>query len=241
MDETKLSSNLLLKCCNLGKSYKEFSGLSTVLSGVNLELYPNEKVAIMGCSGSGKSTLLGLLAGLDTSTTGSVYLLEKNLSNITERERCKFRNKHLGFVYQFHHLLSEFTVLENVCIPALIGRKSIKESRRRALYLLKKVGLGHRLEHRPHALSGGERQRVAIARALINCPSLVLLDEPTGNLDTLASEVIKDLIFEISEDNETTFLVATHDTHLATQMDRILYLHEGNLHSENPEYLLSFR
>ncbi|MGY4532441.1 lipoprotein-releasing system ATP-binding protein [Pseudomonas sp. TE3786] len=219
----------VLSCRNLGKSYDEGPQSVVVLSGLELELHPGERVAIVGSSGSGKSTLLNMLGGLDTPSTGSVWLAGEELSALSEKKRGLLRNRALGFVYQFHHLLPEFTALENVCMPLLIGKVAIPEARQRATKLLERVGLGHRLTHKPAELSGGERQRVAIARALINNPGLVLLDEPTGNLDHHTAQGIQDLMLELSRDSKTAFLVVTHSQELAQQMDRIWRLEDGKL------------
>ena len=224
-----MSDKSVLSCRNLGKSYEEGPQTVVVLSNVELELLPGERVAIVGTSGSGKSTLLNMLGGLDTPSQGSVWLAGEELSALNEKARGLLRNRALGFVYQFHHLLPEFTALENVCMPLLIGKTPIPEARQRATALLERVGLGHRLNHKPAELSGGERQRVAIARALVNRPGLVLLDEPTGNLDQHTAEGIQELMRELSQDSNTAFLVVTHDMQLARQMDRVLSLQDGKL------------
>ncbi len=229
MSDSRMSDKAVLSCRNLGKSYDEGPESVQVLSGLNLELHAGERIAIVGSSGSGKSTLLNLLGGLDRPTQGSVWLAGEELSALGERARGLLRNRELGFVYQFHHLLPEFTALENVCMPLLIGRTAIPEARERAEALLKRVGLGHRLNHKPAELSGGERQRVAIARALVNRPGLVMLDEPTGNLDHHTAQGIQELMQELSSASRTAFLVVTHDLSLARQMDRVLKLDNGHL------------
>jgi len=229
MSESRMSDKAVLSCRNLGKSYDEGPESVKVLSGLNLELHVGERIAIVGSSGSGKSTLLNLLGGLDRPSQGSVWLAGEELSALGERARGLLRNRELGFVYQFHHLLPEFTAIENVCMPLLIGRTPIPEARERAEALLKRVGLGHRLNHKPAELSGGERQRVAIARALVNRPGLVMLDEPTGNLDHHTAQGIQELMQELSSASRTAFLVVTHDLVLARKMDRVLKLDDGHL------------
>lgn len=222
-------ANAVLSCRNLSKRYEEGPQSVTVLDDLQLELLPGERVAIVGSSGSGKSTLLNMLGGLDTPSSGSVWLAGEQLSALNEKQRGLLRNRALGFVYQFHHLLAEFTALENVCMPLLIGKTAISEARQRATELLERVGLGHRLSHKPAELSGGERQRVAIARALVNRPGLVLLDEPTGNLDNHTAQGIQELMRELSSQSQTAFLIVTHDLQLARQMDRVLSLEDGKL------------
>ncbi|MDY7217978.1 lipoprotein-releasing ABC transporter ATP-binding protein LolD [Denitrificimonas sp. JX-1] len=224
-----MSNQTVLECRNLSKSYSEGPAEVNVLKGVELLLKPGERVAIIGSSGSGKTTLLNMLGGLDTPTTGSVWLAGEELSALSEKKRGLLRNRALGFVYQFHHLLAEFNALENVCMPLLISRLPIVEARQRAKALLTRVGLKERMYHKPAELSGGERQRVAIARALVNEPKLVLLDEPTGNLDRNTAQTIQELILELSVSLGTAFLVVTHDPALAQQMDRILTLENGCL------------
>ncbi len=224
-----MSNQAVLECRDLGKSYSEGPAEVHVLQGVELCLKPGERVAIIGSSGSGKTTLLNMLGGLDTPSSGSVWLAGEELSALSEKKRGLLRNRALGFVYQFHHLLAEFNALENVCMPLLISKLPVAEARLRAEALLKRVGLGSRMQHKPSELSGGERQRVAIARALVNQPKLVLLDEPTGNLDRTTAQTIQELILELSVSLGTAFLVVTHDPALAQQMDRILTLENGRL------------
>ena len=228
MSESRMSDKAVLSCRNLGKSYDEGPESVQVLSGLNLELHAGERIAIVGSSGSGKSTLLNLLGGLDRPTQGSVWLAGEELSALGERARGLLRNRG-GLRLPVSPLAAGIHRHRNVCMPLLIGRTPIPEARERAEALLKRVGLGHRLNHKPAELSGGERQRVAIARALVNRPGLVMLDEPTGNLDHHTAQGIQELMQELSSASRTAFLVVTHDLSLARQMDRVLKLDDGHL------------
>ena len=223
----------VLECQQVSKHYGQGALAVNVLSNVNLRILPGERVAIVGASGSGKSTLLNILGGLDVPDSGEVRVANQHLSRLSADERGRLRNRSLGFVYQFHHLLPEFTALENVSMPLLIGRHSIAESKARALALLARVGLAKRVNHKPSELSGGERQRVAIARALVTNPACVLMDEPTGNLDTHAAESIQSLMLDLNSSIGTSFVVVTHDPRLAARMDRTLTLTEGELRDGN--------
>ena len=221
--------SVVLQARSLKKTYQEGTLRVPVLHGVDMEVCKGEKVAIVGSSGSGKSTLLHLFGGLDTPSEGEVIVCGTELSGLSDKARGRLRNTSIGMVYQFHHLLPEFTALENVSMPLLIGGHSVTKATERAKVLLERVGLAERLEHKPGELSGGERQRVAIARALANEPAVVLADEPTGNLDQGTAEQIYQLMLELNTEMETAFVIVTHDLSLAERMDRIYHLQQGRL------------
>jgi lipoprotein-releasing system ATP-binding protein len=222
-------TDMVLHAQGLNKTYQEGQITTQVLSHVDLDVLAGEKLAIVGASGSGKSTLLHLLAGLDQPSAGHVSLMGKEFSKLNDVKRGRLRNLHMGFVYQFHHLLPELTALENVMLPLRIRRVSGAEAQQQATALLERVGLGKRLQHKPSELSGGERQRVSIARALITRPAVILADEPTGNLDHETAEQVFQLMLELNQEFNTALLVVTHDLQLAARMDRQVTLIDGQL------------
>ncbi len=232
--ETGPITGSVIRAEALGKTYAEGKMRTPVFDGLELDVHAGETVAIVGASGAGKSTLLHLLGGLDTPTTGEVYVAGNRMSSLSDSARGKLRNRSLGFVYQFHHLLPEFTALENVMMPVMLGGADAKAASSRARALLESVGLGHRLEHKPGELSGGERQRAAVARALVNQPACVLGDEPTGNLDEKTAATVFDLMLQLNRAQRTSLVLVTHDRRLARRLDRVLELHEGKLRELAP-------
>ena len=229
-----VESGMVIQAEALAKTYAEGKMRTPVFDGLELSVQAGETVAIVGASGAGKSTLLHLLGGLDTPTSGEVYVTGQKMSALSDGARGQLRNRALGFIYQFHHLLPEFTALENVMMPVLLGGADVAAATQRAKALLGQVGLGHRIEHKPGELSGGERQRAAVARALVNQPACVLGDEPTGNLDEKTAATVFELMLELNRAHKTSLVLVTHDRRLARRLDRVLELHEGKLRELAP-------
>lgn len=229
MNESNTKKPVVLQCEGVSKAYRDGGIDVQVFKDINLSVREGEQIAIVGPSGVGKSTLLHVLGGLDSVTEGTVSLLGENVYQMSEKKRCRLRNKQLGFVYQFHHLLPEFTALENVMMPLLIGRVDINTASGRAEACLKAVGLTKRISHKPTQLSGGERQRVAIARALVSRPTCILADEPTGNLDNKTADMIFELFLSLNEEYNTAFVIVTHDMNLALKAQRVLALSAQSL------------
>ena len=228
-----MSNGVVLECRSVVRRFREGDSMLEVLSGVDLVINKGERVAIIGASGSGKTTLLQIMGGLDDPTAGDVQVNGKSMANTDEAEKGILRNQYIGFVYQFHHLLAEFSAQENVALPLLIRRMKKADAMAAAAELLVRVGLGERLDHKPGELSGGERQRAAVARALITSPKLVLADEPTGNLDAGNGEHVLKLMLELNKELDTSLVVVTHDHNIADRMDRVLILENGQITTRN--------
>lgn len=222
-------NKVILECTNVAKSYNDGNQLIQVLSEINLNVYPGEKIAIIGRSGSGKTTLLQLLGGLDLASHGIVKINGIDLTTLNDTNKANLRNTAMGFIYQLHHLIGEFTALENVCIPLLINQQPMHKSKQLATELLTEIGLGHRLHFYPNKLSGGERQRVAIARAIITKPSFILADEPTGNLDVTSANMAMDLLNQLCVQHKTAIIMVTHDLSFTKNFNRVYKLEQGKL------------
>ncbi len=226
-----MNNSSIILCQNVGKTYQDGHLNVNVLHDLNLQISAGQSVSIIGASGSGKSTLLHLLGGLDQPSTGTIELIGKNIATLSQSKLSLLRNQYLGFVYQFHHLLAEFSALENVMIPLLIGKTPRKQAQEIATHMLEKVGLAERIQHRPTELSGGERQRAAIARALVNQPKCLLADEPTGNLDRKNAHHVLDLMLQLQSEFNTALVVVTHDDELAQRFERTLIMQDGALYN----------
>jgi lipoprotein-releasing system ATP-binding protein len=225
-------NKMIIHCKNLVKSYHDGNTSVDVLKGLDFAIHQGDRIAIIGPSGSGKSTLLHLLGGLDRATGGHVFIEGSDWQNMSEKKRCTLRNKHLGFIYQFHHLLPEFSAMENVAMPLLLAGMPVPEAKKHVQVILEQVGLAARMQHKPSQLSGGERQRVAIARALIHQPGCVFADEPTGNLDQSTASNVFDLMLDLNHQRQTALVIVTHDRQLAARMDKVMVLKEGRLSLE---------
>ena len=225
-------NKVVLKCDNVSKSYKDGQLNVNVLNQLRLEVLEGQSVSIIGSSGSGKSTLMHILGGLDKPTSGSVVLMGQDLSQLGQKQLGLLRNQYLGFVYQFHHLLPEFSALENVMMPLLIGKMKKAEAEQRAVEMLEKACLKKRIQHRPSELSGGERQRAAIARALVTRPKCLLADEPTGNLDRKNAQNVLDMMLDLKSELNTSLIVVTHDDELAVRFERVMLMHDGRLEEQ---------
>ncbi|MEE4245459.1 MAG: lipoprotein-releasing ABC transporter ATP-binding protein LolD [Kangiellaceae bacterium] len=224
-----MSNQPVIECKNLVKRYQDGGRTVSVLDGVNLSIMPGESLSVVGASGSGKSTLLHLLGGLDTATDGSVMIMGQDLLSLSAKQQGDWRNQHLGFIYQFHHLLAEFSAEENVAMPLLIRGDSKRSALKQASAMIDKVGLANRVSHKPSELSGGERQRIAIARALVAKPVCILADEPTGNLDQQNAERVYQLMLDLNEEFNTSLLIVTHDKSLAQKANRQLEIVDGKI------------